>query len=84
VDPKGQPDITEELKSLAKSGEWFCCHKNLGTCIGAANYKVNRWEYLSPRYEYGVVLNLTERTTTKIEGCLVHIGSKDGFVGCGY
>jgi ribonuclease HI len=36
---KGQPDITEELKSLAKSGEWFCCHKNLGTCIGAANYK---------------------------------------------
>ena len=32
---KGQPDVDADTMNAAKSGEWFCCHANMGTCHGA-------------------------------------------------
>lgn len=39
---KGQPDITDELRSCASDGQWFCCHVNMGTCFGAQRYAESR------------------------------------------
>lgn len=35
---RGQPDLTPAIKQASVDGQWFCCHINMGTCIGAANY----------------------------------------------
>ena len=32
---KGQPDISDEVRKAMESGQWFCCHVNMGTCFGA-------------------------------------------------
>lgn len=32
----GRPDITPELETLARDGEFFCCHVDCGLCRGAA------------------------------------------------
>lgn len=35
---KDMPDISDELKNVAITGGWFCCHVNMGSCSGAINY----------------------------------------------
>jgi hypothetical protein len=32
---RGRPDITPEVLEAGRSGMWFCCHVNMGTCYGA-------------------------------------------------
>ena len=41
-DQRDKDALTDEVRSAAARGVWFCCHVNLGTCHGAARYGASK------------------------------------------